>query len=52
MAFTGISHSNKRINRAGRFLREDLTDCDVDDLIDAIEAVDWWRSLHADPWPK
>jgi putative GTP pyrophosphokinase len=52
MADTGTSHSNKRVNRAGRFLRDDLTDCEVDELVDAIEAVDWWRSLHARPLAK
>jgi hypothetical protein len=51
MAGIGTSHSNKRVNRAGRFLRDDLTDCEVDELVDAI-AVDWRRSLHALPLAK
>jgi putative GTP pyrophosphokinase len=56
--------SNGQVNRAGQLLRrfyarppvkkgEDIfAGFDVDELVDAMIAVTWWRSLHAKPLSK
>lgn len=54
------SISNKRINRAGKLLRQvraaldaddtdKLNEIDPRDLREAIQIVEWWRGLHARP---
>jgi ppGpp synthetase/RelA/SpoT-type nucleotidyltranferase len=57
----GAVYTNGQVNRAGQLLRrfyaqpavekgEDaFTGFDVDELVDAMIAVTWWRSLHARP---
>jgi ppGpp synthetase/RelA/SpoT-type nucleotidyltranferase len=55
----GVVYTNGQVNRAGQMLRRwygrekgksfDDFDFSVDDLVDSMIAVTWWRSLHAAP---
>ena len=60
----GVVFSKGEVNRAGELLRsfylrplpkegeDDYTGFDVDELVDAMIAVTWWRGLHARPLSK
>ena len=59
----GISYSKRKVDRSARlmldFWSRDVDDpknpfvgWDVDELVDAMLAVTWWRSLHAAPLSK
>lgn len=51
-----LGYSKQQVNRAGKVLRrialsdeEDLQSFDLDEFLEAVDVIEWWRSLHARP---